>query len=282
MRRQAGGLIKNTFLFVISEDRWNKKSHYFFTDYLSEFFRLEYLIILKSYEKEFLNTGLNCKKYKGVIFWGEIFNTNLVKNVKNMNIIFVPMMDYVHPKKLAWWYRLRQVKIICFTNFLHNQLSRHGFRTIHLQYYIKPAVDTIKQFDEKTLKKPLNVYTNTEITPKNQKIIDKLFKNTPYKVSGEINSNTHIFLSLNKFDGIENKMINAISSGLVLVGNNAPGFKDYVENNVSGFLYKMDLPLSIDFSNISEVQKKSIEKAKINAVKWTVYRKKLVDFLLKK
>ena len=263
-----------TFLFVIPEERFKKNSHCFFTDYLSEFFKFDYLVILKNYEKEFLNTSFNSKEYDGIIFWGELFDTRLIERVKNKNIIFVPMMDWVHTKKLVWWYRLRSIKIICFTKFLFNQLLKHNFNVSHFQYY--KEADTLP-FE---FKKELNVFINREqLNSKETTILNKLFKNMPYKIHNKIRKDTHIFLSLNKFDGIEKEFIEAISLGLVAIGNSTPGFNDYVQHNMNGYLYKMDLALSINFSSISTLRLNSIEKNKIGAKRWKVLRKRLVDFL---
>ncbi len=269
----------SSFLFVIPEERFYKKSHYFFTDYLSRFFKLDYLIVLKDFEKEFLNTSFNSPKYDGIIFWGEIFNTKLVQNIENKNIIFVPMMDWVHPKKLSWWYRIRGAKIVCFTKFLHEQLLKHGFDTLHLQYYegVKPSSN------EKELhSKRLNVFVNNPISLKTSSILDKLFKHISYKIQSEVKNNTHVFLSLNKFEGVENDMIKALSYGAVLIGNNTPGISDYVQNNDNGYLYRMQLPLSIDFSNFLTLRENSIKKTQVGAFKWRAERKQLIDFLLKK
>lgn len=268
----------NSFLFVIPEERFKKKSHYFFTDYLSKFFRFDYLVVLKDFEKEFLETPFNSKDYDGIIFWGEIFDTRKLAKVKNKNIIFVPMMDWVHTKKLVWWYRLRSVKIICFTKFLFNQLLKHNFDVIHFQYYDEasgePKAGLWKPDEE------LNIFTgNEELTAKKTETLNKLFKNTPYKIHDEIKEDTHVFVSLNKFEGVEKELIEAVSSGLVLVGNAAPGISDYVQNNMNGYLYKIERPLSINFSNISTLRANSIEKNKIGATRWKVLRKKLIDFL---
>jgi|GEM_PF-5784989 len=264
----------DNFLFVIPEERFKKKSHYFFTDYLSKFFKLDYLVILKNFEKEFLDTPINSKDYDGVIFWGEIFDPRLLSRVKNKNIIFVPMMDWAHTKRLVWWYRLRSVKIICFTKFLFDRLLKHNFNVLHFQYYEESEALPWELYEE------LNVFINeAPLTPQKTTTLNKLFKNTPYKIHRCIKEDTHVFVSLNKFEGVKKEMIKAISAGLVLVGNAAPGISDYVQNNMNGYLYKMELPLSIDFSNILTLRANSIEKTKIGATRWKVLRKKLIDFL---
>lgn len=184
--------MRKTFLFVITEERWNKKSHYFFSDYISEFFKLDYLIILKSYDKEFLNTALNSAKYDGIIFWGEIFDTKLIKNVNNKNITFIPMMDYVHPKKLVWWYRIRGIKILCLSNFLHKQLQKHQFDTMQLKYYEKPN-EKIKFFSaNEAQKRPLNVFVNPIANEKTAGIALKVLKNCNYVFTDKLDDNTDV------------------------------------------------------------------------------------------
>lgn len=269
--------MKKNFLFVIPEERWKRKSHYFFTDYLSVFFKLDYLVILKSYEKEFLSTALNSNCYDGIIFWGEIFDTKLIKDIVNKNIIFVPMMDYVHTKKLAWWYRLRSCKIICFTNYLFQELKKHQFKVLPLKYCEKS--ENIFRFGRE---KCLNVFINSEIVPENKNIIEKIFKKNPINFHKKIQKDTHIYLSLKKYDDIEKEMMKALSMGKVLVGNKTPTMSEYVKHNENGYLYRKDLPLSINFSNLVEIQKKSIENVEVRASQWEDEKKKLIDFLLKK
>lgn len=273
--------MKKTFLFVTTEECWNKKSHYFFSDYISEFFKLDYLIILKSYEKEFLNTPLNSNKYAGIIFWGEIFDTKLIKKVINKNITFIPMMNYIHPKKLAWWYRIRGIKILCLTNFLHKQLQKHQFNTIHLKYYENPQ-EKIKYFNANEVqKRPLKVFINPIPNRKTAGIALKVLKNCHYTFADKLNENTDIYLSLEKYNGLEKEMMTALSMGKIIIGNNTPTMNEYIKHNTNGFLYRYNLPLSVDFSKIVDIQKNLIENVKIGAVKWQVHRKKIPAFLLK-
>lgn len=76
-------------------------------------------------------------------------------------------------------------------------------------------------------------------------------------------------------------MITALSLGKIIIANNTPTINEYIKNNTNGFLYRHDLPLSVDFSKMAEVQESLVENVKIGAIKWKVHRKKLPAFLLK-
>lgn len=269
-------------LFVITEAEFLKNRHDFFLDILRAEFLIDIKVILKDWEKEFFETPFNSRKYRGTIFWGEIFDTKLANNLIQKNAIFVPMSDCIHTKKLVWWFRIRNFKTICFSKQLSDTLTKHGFRLLNL-FYVKKIGEKVTSLPKNLSEvRPLNVYINDEITAKNKHIIDKLFKFQKYKIHKNIKENTHIYLSLKKYSGIDRDFILAISKGIIPIVPNSHNLNDYVIHNKTGYVYRFDLPLYIDFSNIKEVQENLIKFNNIDYVKWRVKSKKIAKFIKEK
>lgn len=272
----------NRLLFLITEAEFLKNRHDFFLEILRGEFLIDIKIILKSWEKEFFETPFNSKKYGAVIVWGEIFDTKLANNVVQKNLIFVPMSDCIHTKKLVWWFRIRNFKTICFSKQLSDTLIKHTFRLMNFFYLEDMEEKTVSLPKNLSEARPLNVYVDEKITEKNEQIINKIFKFQKYKIHERIKENTHIYLSLKKYSGLDKDFIYAISKGIVPIVPNSHNFNDYVIHNKTGYMYRFDLPLYIDFSNIKEVQENMIKFNKINYVKWRVKSKKIGKFIKEK
>ena len=269
-------------LFLITEAEFLKNRHDFFLNILRAEFLIDIKNILKDWENEFFNTSFNCKKYCAVIVWGEIFDTKLANNIIQKNVIFVPMSDCIHTKKLVWWFRIRNFKTICFSKQLSDILIKHGFRLLYM-HYLKEMENKVVNLPKKLSDvRPLNVYIDDEMTPKNEQIISKIFKFQKYKLHEKIKENTHIYLSLKKYSGLDKDFIDAISKGIIPIVPNSHNLNDYVIHNKTGYVYRYDLPLYIDFLNIKEVQENLIKHSSINSIKWKVKSKKILKFIKEK
>lgn len=270
--------MRNTILFIIKEDEYLKFRHEFFYEILKSYFKIMTLVVLKSWEKEFLNTPFNSKKYKATVIWGEIFDTKLLDKIKTSNFIYIPMSDCVHMKKLSWWFKLRNFKTICFSKQLSLALLEHKFNLVNF-LYCPSVVKSIVKLPKRFKYKPLNVYISGDINSKTQKIIDKIFKYQKYNIHNKIQKDTHLFLSLNKFSGLDVDFIKAISMGIIPIIPNSHNLNDYVVHNKTGYLYKYDLPLFIDFSNINTIQENLINFIKVNAIRWKIKSKEIPLFI---
>ncbi|MBR1976677.1 hypothetical protein IKA15_00175 [bacterium] len=267
---------------MITEGEFLKNRHDFFLNILREDFIVDIKIILKSWEKEFFDTPFNSKKYCAVVVWGEIFDTKSANNLIQKNAIFVPMSDCIHTKKLVWWFRIRNFKTICFSKQLADTLLKHGFRLSNFYYVEKTEEKIINLPKNLSEVRPLNVYIDDKITLKNEHIINKIFKFQKYKIHEKIKDNTHVYLSLKKYSGLDREFIKAISKGIIPIVPNSHNLNDYVLHNKTGYIYRYDLPLYIDFSNIKETQENLIKFNNINHVKWKVKSKKIAKFIKEK
>lgn len=272
--------MRNTILFIIKEDEYLKFRHEFFCEILRKSFKLTTLVILKDWKKEFLNTPFNSKKYKATIVWGEIFDTKLLNEIKTSNFIFIPMADFVHSKKLAWWFRLRNFKTICFSKRLSEALIKHNFRLFNFLYVPNSNKNIVKLPKKISEKKVLNVYVSGEINSKTQLILNKLFKFQKYNIHDKLQKNTHLYLSLNKYSGLDLDFLKAISMGVIPIVPNNYNLNDYVFHNKTGYLYKYDLPLFIDFSNINEIQANLLNFINVNSHRWKI-KSKQVDGIIR-
>lgn len=269
-------------LFLITEAEFLKNRHDFFLDILREKFIVDIKVILKSWEKEFFETPFNSKKYRATVFWGDIPDTKLVNLIQTSNPIFCPMADCVRTKKLAWWYRIRRCKVICFSKTLGKFLKKHDFYLINYEYWAQLGQKIAKFPKILSETRALNVYVDSEITEKNQKIIDKLFKFQKYNIHDKVKDNTHLYLSLKENAGLDKEFFEAQKLGVVPIANTNFGLGDYIEDKKSGYKYRADLPLYIDFGGLFEVREFMMKTIVINSVRAKVHRKNIIKFILQK
>ncbi len=274
--------MNNRLLFLVTEEEFLKNRHDFFLNILREKFIIDIKIILKSWEKEFFNTPFNSKKYRATVFWGDLPDTKMVNLIETSNPVFCPMADCIRTKKLAWWYRLRRLKVICFSKTLANFLAKHDFYLKNYEYWVELS-DKLAKFPKALSEmRALNVYVDSGLNDKNKKIIDKLFKFQKYKLHDKIAQNTHLYLSLQENAGLDKEFFKAQSMGIVPIANTNFGLGDYIEDKKSGYKFRQDLPLYIDFRALFEIREYMMKTININSVRSRVQRKNIIKFILQK
>lgn len=298
----------NKIVFVDHSFHTKTKSNTFFINYLKKFFEVEIVLDDSWMGKDFPDLSFIDEKYLGVIFWQSIPSLNELKKIKNDNLIFVPMFDGYENSSYFFWRQYERLKIINFSRVLHNKLSRWGFNTYYLQRFPKP-VKEIKWGDPKKIffyNRVENININTvkaligdenfkihihkTIDP-NQKFIkptktDEIKYSITYSEWFEnkedkwkLAQESAIFIAPRITEGIGQGGLEAMARGRAVVAVNAPTMNEYIINHVNGYLYDINNPQQIDFSDVKNIQLNSYNFIKDGYKNWLRERKRIVEII---
>lgn len=299
---------KPTLAFV--DHSFHKKSHS--GDFLRELFSEHFQIT--DFWDDSWNGGKQIEvnelnKYDYVFYFQLINPISDLKKIKS-KIIWAPMYDGINLNDGLYWKILATfpIKILCFSEKIYDHCVKYGIEAVKVQYYFKPNMDIsakkgnhfffwyrggITFKDIKKIIKPEDVgsfvYQSTPDPFKNKEIIStKDIEN--YKIEMiesdflprnkhiELLSRSNIYIAPRKKEGIGMSFLEAMSMGLVIIGNDDATLNEYVKDNHSGYLFNEKSNL-IDFANIEEIRKNSIISEKSGYDKWNNEKKLLINFI---
>lgn len=238
-------------------------------------------------------------KPETIIIWQKIFTPQEIDSWGAKNVIIIPMYDAC-PHTLDFWNQYKKYKVFCFCKSLYDFLTQNGFICLYSQYYIEPSFSQksdstdgltvffwersrlirwslVKKLLGDSKIKSLHYHYSTNITEKNEDFPDEndikkynitfsdWFKdNSEYK---EILSQTDLFITPRESEGIGLSFIEALSKGCVVAAYDSPTMNEYV-SNVDGYLFNENTITSLDFFNIDEKKKLSVQKAQSGYDNW--------------
>lgn len=286
-------------LFIAHTYHEKTKSCDFLVDFLSGYFEVNLVYGLPG--RDVYN------QYNEIVFWQITPEKNVLKKLKDKNIIFFPMYDGIRSWKKKDWNLFKSAKVINFSKTVDDMLKKWNFSTLYLQYFIEP-----KGFYKGNEKE---IFFWQRVEPINFSVIKKIFTDDGYKIHlhtpsdpnnkfeppSEEDINQYSMSFSNWFDskqemwdlikskqlyvaprvaeGIGMSFLEAMSMGKVIVANNEPTMNEYIVHGKNGYLFDLENPKSIDFSNIEQVQKNTWEFCNNGYKKWVEDRVKIVDFI---
>ncbi|MBU4370176.1 glycosyltransferase [Candidatus Parcubacteria bacterium] len=301
---------KPTLAFV--DHSFHKKSHS--GDFLRELFSEHFQITDfwdDSWDGGKQIKAMELNKYDYIFYFQLINSINELKKIKS-KIIWAPMYDGVNLNDALYWKLLATfpVKIICFSEKIYNHCIKYSIEAIKIQYYFEPKINTnipTKRgnhfffwyrggitFEEiKKIIKPEDVdgfiYKSTPDPFKNKEVISKE-DIKKYKIEMiesdfipknkylELLSKSNIYIAPRKKEGIGMSFLEAMSMGLVIIGNDEATLNEYVKNNYNGCLFNKNSGF-INLKNIEEIRNNSIISAKNGYEKWIEEEKFLTNFI---
>ena len=114
------------------------KSSAFFLDYLRRHFDVEVILDAEWSGVPLQDLSFLDESYVGVIFFQSQPLRERVDQIRNDNVIFVPMYDSDAWRGYRYWRQFRGLKVISFSSTLYERLIRWGFQTLHVQYFPEP------------------------------------------------------------------------------------------------------------------------------------------------
>ena len=286
------------------------KSTQFIIDILSKKYKLD-VFFNETWEngKGLDFSEIENKDYEAIIFLQLLPPFNYINKFKCKNLIYIPMYDHSGLWNKSKWTFLKRFKIINFSKTLHEKHLKWGLNSILVKYFT-PVEEFCEgnpdeiffwqrqtNFNFETLKKLMGdkvfkVHIHKALDP-NQEFLQ------PSKEDEEKYSITYstwfdskvqmwnfikkkgIYVAPRPLEGIGMSFLEAMSLGKAVIANDAPTMNEYIENNVNGYLFNLDDPKPIDFSNISQVQKNTYEYMKQGQTIWQNSINDIFEFIEK-
>ncbi|HEX8974746.1 MAG TPA: glycosyltransferase [Patescibacteria group bacterium] len=286
------------------------KSSEFLMEYLKEFFNIEVIFDDSWQEKPFVDLSFVDDSYLAVIFWQSIPSPEMLKSIKNENILFFPMYDQSGRLDLDYWEGYRRLKFVNFSNALHRKLSKWGFDSLHVKYFPKPQefipgkkkeaffwqrlteinINTVsKIFNNKEVK----IHIHRAIDPYQEFVQPSEKDEKKFQITysdwfetreemWDVIKQKGIYIAPREFEGIGMSFLEAMAMGKAVIAVNNPTMNEYIVHGKTGFLYDLSNPQEIDLSDIENIQKNTHEFMWNGFKKWENEKHKIIDFILKK
>jgi glycosyltransferase involved in cell wall biosynthesis len=301
---------KSNKIVYVGHSYHNKtKSTSFLIEYLKEHFDVEVILDESWIGKPFPDLSFVDESYLAVIFFQLLPPKDVIKNIKNDNLINFPMYDATAGLDLNYWNNYRNLKIVNFSKTLHNRLQGWGLESIYLQYFPKPV-----NFNPGHTKE---VFFWQRLTHLNINTVVKLFRGTSFKIhlhkvidpgqefikpSKEVEKKFKItysdwfetkdemldvikqkgiYVAPREYEGIGMSFLEAMAMGKAVIAVDNPTMNEYISSGVTGYLFDLKNPKEIDLSNIEQVQKNSYEFMRDGFKKWEKDRQKIINFIKK-
>lgn len=283
----------------------------FLIDYLKEYFDVTVVLDETWQGQKPPNLDFIDDSYLGVVFFQMIYSPEIIKKIKNQNIIFCPMYDGSGGLSKDYWLQYKNLKFFNFSKTLHKKLINLGLNSFHLQYFPKPSqffagdakkiffwqrisslsINTIdKLFPNR--EKNLKIYLHEAIDPghtfiKPTKEQEKKFTvtySTWFKTRDELLNlikKSAFYIAPREHEGIGLSFLEAMAMGKAVIAVNNPTMNEYIKNNKNGYLFDLNDPKNIELSNLEEIQKKCYSFMKNGYKKWEAKKFKIIKFIKK-
>jgi lipopolysaccharide biosynthesis glycosyltransferase len=289
------------------------KSTEFLIDYLKEFFEVEVTLDESWQGKPFSDLSFIDESYLGVIFFQVLPPKEIYEKIRNENIIHFPMYDQSGGLQFDFWNGYPGLKIVNFSKTLHEKLKKWKFESMYVQYFpdlkefmpgnsnevffwqrlTKFNINTIANlFDDGNFK----IHIHRGIDPE-QKYIqpsqeDEKKFNITYtdwfetreemlQKTGGLIKQKGIYVAPRELEGIGMSFLEAMAMGKAVVAADNPTMNEYIKHGENGYLFDLQNPKSIDFSEIEKVQKNAYEFMREGRRKWEEDKQKIIEFIKK-
>lgn len=310
-RRNKQKYRTNKVLYIGHSYHQKTQSTKFIIDLLRKNFEVKVILDETWIDKaaSYPDLGLKNNNYAAIIFCQLLPPKEIFRKIQHDNIIFIPMYDQSGLNDYGFWFNEVGCKVICFSKTLYTKLRKWGFDTIHIQYFPKPAAFSLgspaKAFFWQRLtkinfqvikkliqKSKLSVHIHRAIDPGNRFFKPEENDEKKYRITYSdwfktkedmltVMKESAIYFAPREYEGIGLSFLEAMSMGKAVVAVNNPTMNEYITHGETGYLYDLNSPKQIDFSNIQEVQKKSYEYMKRGYQEWLGQQDKIIDFICK-
>ncbi len=246
----------------------------------------------------------------------QIISNNLLKYIKDKNIIFMPMYDAFNDfdsSKTELWMSIAGLKIISTLEKTKEILINSGLRSYQIKYY--PEVESYKipnfknvffwnrveKINYKTVLSILNKYDFSNlnihsvpdpghypIKPTEDEIKNFNITFTKWFDNKELYNKEiekyGIYIAARPLEGGAASFIDAMKRGQVVIAPDSSPYNEYLKHNFNGILYDIDNPNSINFDNIDlkKLSKNAFESVKKGRTEWENSLENLINFIFDK
>jgi hypothetical protein len=250
-------------------------------------------------------------KYDYVFFFQTLLPFFKLKQIK-AKIIWVPMFDGDSLSGM-YWYCLSSIpiKIISFSEYLHEKCLKYNIDSLPLKYYLPPAFNndipktgrhyffwyrgSLKFSDIKTLIDPQKVdsfvyrsapdpyfkeevISEEDIQKYKMQIIRDVNFNSQEKYL-ELLKKSNIYIAPRKIEGIGLSFLEAMAIGMVVVAYNNGTMNEYIKHDFNGYLFDSKT-YQINFNDIETVLNNSKSMVQKGWIKWVKDKNIINDFII--
>lgn len=252
-------------------------------------------------------------KPETIIIWQHVFSQKEIDSWQAKNIIFIPMYDAC-PHTEEFWNNYKNYKIFCFSKTLYDFLFERNFKVCYSQYYVKPSVQKISNFNKFSVfywerSKKINwqlvrsllgnkkidyfhYHYSTHITNKNNyqpseediqayniSFSDWFAHPAEYKT---ILEKTSLYIAPRESEGIGLSFIEALAQGCCVVAYNAPTMNEYINQGIDGYLFDENNINALDFSNkaVQKIRLTSLSRVEKGFKMWEESIPIIIDFII--
>lgn len=220
----------------------------------------------------------------------------LVENFRFEQGVVVPMYDQIITRDYDPWPEYRGFKVLCFSETLHNQLIRRGYRSYYIQYFPRPFENIdygnpksvffwqrLEKINIKVVSTLLedmdieHIHIHKSLDP-NQKFIEpdsNLNEIITYSEwfdhaseMQEIMQESAFYIAPRIYEGIGMSFLEAMAMGRCVIAPNEPTMNEYITNGVNGILYDVDHVEPVSIEDVRRIQENSIEYIQKGYRKW--------------
>jgi len=249
-----------------------------------------------------------------VLFWQIPPRVKEIKKIKTKNIIYVPMEDAFFYDDYKWLiYKKFNIKVLCFSKRVYNQVSKLGIQSFYSQYFPTPQESIINKKNTNGIKiyfwqrrNEINWHIIKTIIG-NQKVEKIIFKNEPdpfvvksispneedkkkYNITSvsewlseeelkKIYQECNIYFAPRKYEGIGMSFLEAMSYGMIVIAPNTPTHNEYIVSGYNGYLYNFKKTTEIKFEKLDEMINNVVKTVESGYKNWLDSIDKIINFI---
>lgn len=283
------------------------KSTSFLIDYLRQFYEVEVVLDESWQGKSFPDLSFVDDSYLGVVFFQVWPKEEILKNIKNDNIIFFPMYDSVE-LDYYFWRNYQDLKMINFSETLHKKLVAWGFDSISVQYFPEPAPEFIGGNKDEVFfwqrhtkinihtiaklleKENLKIHIHKAVDPEQEFVAPTLAEEKKFGITysdwfetreemWDLIKQKGIYIAPRELEGIGLSFLEAMAMGKAVIAADNPTMNEYIKHGKTGYLFNLARLEEIDLSDLDQVQKNTYEFMRKGYARWEEKKRGIIDFI---
>jgi hypothetical protein len=229
------------------------------------------------------------------------------------NIVFVPMWDGAHVLPDSYWKQLTGVRIVSFCHALHERVQALGLPSMYAQYFPDPA--GLREVTDFSSLRGFFWQRRPEISWRQVALLSGATRfaqmhlhlapdpgcesfdlPTPAETAmWNITTSTwletrrdfqalleaaNVFFAPREREGIGFSFLEAMAAGMCVVAPDSPTMNEYITDGVSGHLWTVARPHSLDFSHAEEMGARARQAVVLGRERWQADLPDLRDFMV--
>ena len=294
-------------VFISHSYHEKTRSTKFLIDYLSQTYDVEVIVDESWIGKTLPDLSFIDESYLAVIFFQLLPPKNIIKKIKNDNLLHFPMYDHSGGFSLRFWSDYRNLKMINLSKTLHTKLKKWGFKSIYVQYFPEPNGFVPGKKDEVFFwqrlshlnintvaklcgKSDLKIHVHKAVDPGQGFVQPSMALEKKFNITYsdwfedkaemlDLIKQKGIYVAPRELEGIGMSFLEAMAMGKAVIAVNNPTMNEYIENGKNGYLFDLRHPKEIDLSNIEQVQKNCYAFMQKGYVQWEKDKDLIVEFI---